>query len=159
LTDRKPPRAFGDDRTTLVALLQYLRESVVRKVEGVCDEDARRSPVPTGTSLLWLVKHLARAEALWFLARFAGQQLERELVDHDVGPDDTLEGAIARYRAIWEHVDAVIAASDLDTICAGADEEANPDLRWVIAHLLEETARHAGHADILRELIDGRTGR
>jgi Protein of unknown function (DUF664) len=159
MRDHKPPRAFGDERTTLVALLQYQRESVLRKVEGVSDDDARGSPVPTGTSLLWLVKHLARAEALWFLERFAGQQLEPELVDHDVGPNDTMETAITRYRATWARVDAVVAASNLDTICVGVDEEANPDLRWVIAHLLEETARHAGHADILRELIDGKVGR
>ena len=159
MTDRKPPRAIGDDRTTLVALLQYQRESVLRKVDGVSDEDARRAPVPTGTSLLWLVKHLARAEALWFLERFAGEQVEPELVDHDVGPEDTLETAIDRYRTTWARSDAVIAASDLNTLCAGIDDEPNPNLRWVLAHLLEETARHAGHADILRELIDGRTGR
>ena len=140
-------------------MLQYLRQSVVRKVDGVSDHDARRSPVPTGTSLLWLVKHLTRAEAMWFLERFAGQRVERELVDHDVGPNDTMEQAIARYRAMWARVDAVVAASHLDTICAGVDEEANPDLRWVLAHLVEETARHAGHADILRELMDGQTGR
>lgn len=159
MTDHYPPRAFGDERTTLVALLQYLRESVVRKVEDLSDDDARRSFVPTGTSLMWLVKHLARAEALWVLERFAGQQVELELVDHAVGPNDTVEAAIARYRSTWERVDAVVAASDLDTICVGVDEEANPDLRWVIAHLVEETARHAGHADILRELIDGEVGR
>ena len=159
MTDRKPPRATGDDRATLVALLQYQRESVVRKVEDVTDVDGRRSPVPTGTSLLWLVKHLARAEALWVLERFAGEQVERDLVDHDVGPDDTLQAAVARYRSMWTRVDAVIATSDLDTVCAGVDEETNPNLRWVLAHLLEETARHAGHADILRELIDGQTGR
>ena len=74
LTDRKPPRAFGDERTTLVALLHYQRESVVRKTEAVSDDDARRSPVPTGTSLLWLVTHLALAEALWVLERFAGNR-------------------------------------------------------------------------------------
>ena len=159
MTDRKPPRAIGDDRATLVALLQYQRESIVRKVEGVSDDDGRRSPVPTGTSLLWLVKHLARAEALWILERFAGEPVEPELVDHDVGPHDTLQGAVDRYRGTWARVDAVIATSDLDTVCAGVDEDDNPDLRWVLAHLLEETARHAGHADILRELIDGQTGR
>ena len=132
---------------------------MLRKVDGVSDEDARRAPVPTGTSLLWLVKHLARAEAVWILERFAGEEVEPELVDHHVGPEDTLETAIDRYRTTWARSDAVIAASDLDALCAGIDDEPNPNLRWVLAHLLEETARHAGHADILRELIDGRTGR
>lgn len=159
MTDHRPPRAIGDERTTLVALLQYLRDSVVRKADGISDADARRSIVPSGTSLLWLVKHLARAETLWVIVRFARQAVEPELIDHDVRPDDTMEAAISRYRATWARVDAVIAASDLDTMCAGADDEANPDLRWVVAHLVEETARHAGHADILRELIDGEVGR
>jgi len=159
VTDHRPPRAFGDERTTLVALLQYVRESVVRKVEGVSEDDARRSPVATGTSLLWLVKHLTRAEALWFLERFAGQSIEPELIDHDVHPGDSLTAVIGLYRATCQRADAVIASSDLDTVCAGVDDQANPDLRWVIAHMLEETARHAGHADILRELIDGQTGR
>ena len=159
LTDHKPPRAIGDARTTLVALLQYQRESVVRKVEGVSESNARWSPVATGTSLLWLVKHLARAEVLWFLERFAGQQVEGDVVDHDLGPDDTLEEAIARYCGTWARVDTVVAASDLNTLCAGIDEATSPDLRWVLAHVLQETARHAGHADILRELIDGQTGR
>ncbi len=159
MADHKPPRAFGDERTTLVALLQYQRESVVRKVEGVSDEDGRRPYVPSGTSLLWLVTHLARAEALWGLARFASEAVATDLLDPQGRPDDTLAAAVARYRATWARVDAVVAASPLDAVCVGVDEEPRPDLRWVLAHLLEETARHAGHADILRELIDGATGR
>ena len=63
-------------------------------------------------------------------------------------------GLLARYRHVWSLVDATVAASDLDAICVREDEEANPDLRWVLVHFVEETARHAGHADVLRELVD-----
>jgi uncharacterized damage-inducible protein DinB len=160
VTDRRPPRVVGDERATLLALLQYQRESVVRKVEGLSEEEARRSPVPSGTSLLWLVAHLARAEAIWVLQRFAGQELEPELAwRDDLEPDDTVAAAIARYRSTWARVDDVIDSSDIDAVCSNVGEGSAPDLRWVLAHLLQETARHAGHADILRELIDGATGR
>ena len=160
MTDVKPPRVTGDERETLISLLQYQRESVVRKLEGVSEEEARASPVPSGTRLLWLIKHLTFAEAIWVLERFAGQELEPALAADEVGSDDTVAAAVARYRATWARVDAVVAASDLDSLCAaGPAGGPLPDLRWVLAHLLQETARHAGHADILRELIDGQTGR
>ncbi len=156
MTDRKPPRDVGDDRTTLTSLLRYQRESVARKLDGLSDADARRSPVPSGTSLLWLVKHLTRAEALWVVHRFAGQPVE---VDDTLTDEDSVAGVLAGYRAMWDQVDAVVATASMDDPCAASDTAEVPDLRWVLAHLLQETARHAGHADILRELIDGATGR
>ena len=157
--DHKPPHDSGDERTTLLALLQYVRESVVRKVEGISDDEARRSPVPTGTSLLWLVTHLARAEALWVLQRFAGQEVSAELLRDELTAADTVDDAVARYRLVWSLVDEVITRSDFDAPLTGMGKAVTLDLRWVVAHLVEETARHAGHADILRELIDGATGR
>ena len=159
MADRKPPRTAGDERATLLTALQFQRTSLVEKVEGVTDDDARTSPVASGTSLLWLLRHVARAELLWVLHRFAGQ--DGSVVPSDeVGPDDTVADAAAHYRATWARVDAVIAASpDLDAPCRANDRDEPTDLRWVLAHLLEETARHAGHADILRELLDGQTGR
>jgi hypothetical protein len=148
---------MSEERETLMALLQYQRESVIRKVLGVDRAAAAHSPVPSGTSLLWLVKHLALAEDLWFLARFAGQDVaDRE---DTVTDSDTAESLVARYRATWARVDPVIAAADLDDVVRKPDRRGPINLRWVIAHMLEETARHAGHADILRELIDGETGR
>ena len=159
VTDQKPPRLQGDDRATLVALLQYQRDSVVRTVAGLDDEAARRPMVPTGTSLLWLVKHLAAAEVTWILRRFA--RLDVAVPDATVQAGDTLVAAVDAYRAVWRQSDAVLgAAESLDEPCRGLDAGEEPaNLRWVLAHVLEETARHAGHADILRELIDGRTGR
>lgn len=158
MADQKPPRGVGDERDTLRALFQFQRDSLVRKVTGVDDQAARRSPVGSGTTLLWLVKHMAEAESLWVLRRFAGQ--EAVLPEGTVHPDDTLVGAVDAYRATWERVDAVVdAAPSLDQRCRDVGDEAPVNLRWVLMHLLEETARHAGHADILRELIDGQTGR
>jgi hypothetical protein len=158
MPDQKPPRLAGDERETLRALLQYQRESLVRKVAGLDDAAARRSPVATGTSLLWLVRHMAGAEITWVLRRFAGQDVVTG--DDAPGPGDTLEAAIQFYRATWERVDGVaFNAVSLDEPCRHLDSGAPVNLRWVLAHLLEETARHAGHADILRELTDGQTGR
>ena len=155
--DQKPPRLEGDERETLRALLQYQRDSVVRKVTGVDDDAARRPLVGSGTTLLWLVKHLAWAETLWIVRRFAGQDVE--LTDDVVRPDDSLESAIAAYRDAWGRVDAIVAAAPLEESCRNVGDAAPVNLRWVLMHLLEETARHAGHADILRELVDGHTGR
>lgn len=158
MPDLKPPRLVGDERETLAALLQFQRNSLVRKVDGVDDEAARRLLVGSGTTLLWLMKHMARAESLWVLGRFAG--LDVALPEDAVHPDDTLPAAVETYRATSMEVDAVVAgAPSLDELCRDAGDGAPVNLRWVLGHLLEETARHAGHADILRELIDGQTGR
>ena len=114
--------------------------------------------VPSGTTLLWLVKHLAGAEIIWVLRRFAGE--DEPIPDPSPRPGDTVEAAVALYRETWARVDAVVfAAASLDDLCRSPGPEGPVNLRWVLGHLLEETARHAGHADILRELIDGETGR
>jgi uncharacterized damage-inducible protein DinB len=157
MADRKPPRPIADERTTVLELLQFQRESVVRKVDGLDDAAARHRLVDSGTTLLWLVKHLAQAEDLWILRRFAGGT---GVVTTDaVSDEDTLADAVEAYRATWARVDEVVAGADLDQLCADTGTESPVSLRWVLMHLLEETARHAGHADILRELIDGQTGR
>ena len=158
MADLKPPRLVAGERETLHALLQYQRESFVRKVTGLSDEDARRPLVASGVSVLWLVKHMATAETLWFAIRFAGEP--DALPDDTVTPADTLAGAIDRYRSTWARVDAIVAAEPtLDAPCRNIGDDPPVNLRWVLMHLLEETARHAGHADILREQIDGATGR
>jgi hypothetical protein len=152
-----PPRLEGEERETLHALLQYQRDSMVRKVNGVDEGSARRPLVASGTSLLWLIKHMARAESLWILHRFAGEA--GELPDDSVGPEDTMVAAVDSYRRTWARVDAIAASAPLDQPCRNIGAAAPVNLRWVLTHLLEETARHAGHADILRELLDGSCGR
>jgi len=156
MADLPPPRSTGGEREVLLSLLQFQRESFVRKVTGVSDDDARRRLVPSDTTLLWLARHLAFAEHIWLVRRFAGE------ADDLVTPEpehDTLHAAVAAYEAMWVRVDAIVGAADLDDLGAETGHASPVNLRWILAHLLEETARHAGHADILRELIDGATGR
>jgi len=155
VADTKPPRDRRDEIGSVRMLLQYQRESFARKLDGVDEEAARRALVPSGTTLLWLATHMADAELLWVLVRFEGA--DRDVLDADV---ETVEAAVARYRSTWSRVDAVIdARDDLDQLAVDTGDEDPVTLRWILLHLLEETARHAGHADILRELVDGQVGR
>jgi len=160
VVDRKPPRLESGELDTLLELLRYQRGSLVRKVEGITPEQAAWSPVPSGTNLLWLVTHMTDAEESWMVRRFAGVATDVVEEPPTASADGALLAAVARYRSMAETVDALVAtAPGPDAPCAGDDGQPPVNLRWVLAHLLEETARHAGHADILRELIDGRIGR
>lgn len=159
VADLKPPRLVGgSERATLRTLMQYQRESVVRKLDGLTDDDARRPLVPSGTSLLWIVKHLTRAELLWIVHRFAGRS-DVALPSDQLEPDESVASVLDGYRSVWMIVDEIVDAASLDQPCRDVGSESMVDLRWVLMHLLEETARHAGHADIIREQIDGTTGR
>lgn len=158
MTDLKPPRLAADERATLLALLQFQRESMLRKVDGLDDDTAARRLVESDTTLLWLVQHLAHAETLWLQVRFRGDN--RDVLDVlALETGTTLTEAVAAYRATWARADAIVAAHELDDLVTDDQELGPVNLRWILGHLLEETARHAGHADILRELIDGSTGR
>jgi hypothetical protein len=155
--DLKPPRVNAGERETLQALLQYQRDSLIRKITGTDETAARRPVVGSGMTLLWLVKHMARAEIVWVLVRFADQDVP--VPDDALQPGDTIPGVVSGYRAACSQADAITRSASLDEPCRGLAGESPVNLRWVLMHLLEETARHAGHADILRELIDGTTGR
>lgn len=154
MADVKPPRSAGDATAIVRSLLDYQRKSFVRKLEGVDEAAAARPVVPSGTTLLWLTNHMADAEATWVLRRFAGR------ADTPAEHAPTIATAVQRYQAIWVEVDEALDRSvDLDQLCPSFDDQPRVSLRWIVTHLLEETARHAGHVDILRELIDGHSGR
>ncbi|MFE7563858.1 DinB family protein [Kitasatospora sp. NPDC057500] len=162
-TDLRPPGINADEHTTLLAFLDYLRDCVIAKTEGLSDEDARRPGVDSGTSLLWLVRHLAAVELNWFLWAYRGDDVEPWDDDAPSPGDETVAGAVAEYRAAVARANEVIAgaAEVLDrpgvrSLRPGAEA---PSMRWLLVHMIEETARHAGHADILRERLDGSTGR
>lgn len=157
MPDQKPPRLTSDEQETAQALWQYHRESLVRKVEGLDDDMARRRLVGSETTLLWLVKHASGAEARWVLLSFAG--VVDQVRPDAVQPEDTVSSVVADYRETWKRVDKVVSSADFDAQCCALSGGETVNLRWIVFHLLEETARHAGHADILRELIDGQTGR
>ena len=158
MADRKPPKLVAGELATWTTLYQFQRESLLGKLDGLSELDARRSLVPSGTSLLWLVKHCARAERLWFLDRFAAlEQLPR--VDR-VLETDTVASLCAAFRRQWPEIAGLVASRDVEDLAARIDPGDDPvTLRWILWHMLEEVARHAGHADILREQIDGQTGR
>ena len=150
-----PPALQSTERETLLATLQYLRDSFMSKFDGLTLADAERPMVTSGTSLLWLARHLALAEHAWIVRRGTGAP---QISLAGTGPDALTE-ALAEYRATWVEVDEVIAAHSLDDELARYRDQGPVNLRWVIVHLIDEVARHAGHADILRELIDGAVGR
>jgi uncharacterized damage-inducible protein DinB len=131
---------------------------VILKTAGLDDETLRRPIVQSGTSLLWLVKHLTRVEIGWFQSTFAGRDVE--ISSDSLSEDDTAASLVLSYRDAIASSNEIVDASDLEQLCAGAGTAPEPmTLRWVLVHMVEETARHAGHADILREQIDGQTGR
>jgi uncharacterized damage-inducible protein DinB len=159
--------AVADERTTLVAFLDYYREAIKAKVRGVSEDDAHRRLVPSQTTLASLIKHLARVEMSWFQHRL-GQipveelpNLQRVIEDPDsdfrVEPDESVDALIARYDEQIRRSREVAATKRLDDVVPHP-QLGEVSTRWILVHMIEETARHAGHADILREQIDGSTG-
>jgi uncharacterized damage-inducible protein DinB len=148
-----------DERAALLHLLAAQRRSVIAIVRGMSETDARRSVVPSGWSPLSLIVHLTGAERHWFASALGG--------DPDPAPrrDEapaTLGNAVAVYRAEIERSDQLLSGFALDDPPTETPDELPGEIhtvRDVVLHMIEETARHAGHLDIARELIDGRTGR
>ena len=156
--DIGPPRTGAAEKDVLVGFLDHLRAAVVTKAEGVPEPAVRTPGVPSGTSLLGLVKHLTHVERHWLL----GEAVTDWQATFLPGPDETAEEIIAAYGRTTARANEVIAAcSDLAEAGPrpGGRRGPAPTLRWTLTHMIEETARHAGHADILRELVDGATGR
>lgn len=159
MPDRRTPFSIADEKQTLVDFLDYLRDSMVLKLVGLGEADARRPLVPSGTNLMWLVKHLTLVEVAWFQYSFAGKYVT--VPTDDLIEGDTVSSVVTAYRAAIETSNKIVAGcSDLDQRCVRPGTAPEPmTLRWVLVHMVEETGRHAGHADILREQIDGDTGR
>jgi hypothetical protein len=154
--------AAGSEREVLATFLDLHRGIVAGKLAGLADEDAGRRLVPSETTLLGLVKHLAAVEREWF-GLVLGQRPAVEVglpVPGDgftVGPDDTVAGVLAEYRSACEQSRAAAGEHGLDDTVPHW-RLGSVSLRWIYVHMIEETARHAGHADILREQTDGSTG-
>jgi uncharacterized damage-inducible protein DinB len=148
------------EREMLTGYLDYHRGVLLWKIDGVPDDDLRRPLVPSGTSLLGLVKHLGAVERWWFQINFAGLDVDDLGAEMwTIGPDETTAGVISFYEQECERSREITAAASLDDVGRRAEpERGTPTLRWILTHMIEETARHNGHADILRELVDGRTG-
>ncbi|WP_043263001.1 DinB family protein [Streptomyces sp. CT34] len=159
--DLRPPGLNADEKTTLPAFLDYLRDAVAAKTVGVTEEQARKPGVDSGTSLLGLVKHLTSVELNWFEWAYAGKRTDRWDDAAPIADGETVDEVVDGYRA------AVVRSNEIAAACEDLNrpgarslrETPPPSMRWVLVHMIEETARHAGHADILREQLDGSTGR
>ncbi|MBQ0985737.1 DinB family protein [Streptomyces sp. F63] len=152
----------GDEKQSLHISLDRHRDVVLWKLDGLDDDQLRRPMTPSGTSLLGLVKHLACVEYGWFCDTF-GREAEPlwfdpfENEDMAVGPGETTAAIVDFYGRARAAADRAVLELPLET--PGTSWNGNKvSLRWVLIHMVEETARHAGQMDILRELIDGATG-
>jgi uncharacterized damage-inducible protein DinB len=159
-----------DAKADLARYLQVARESLVWKLDGVSEYDARRPLVPTGTNLLGLVKHVASVEA-GYLGDTFGRPFPEPLpwLDEGAEPnadmwataDESRDDVVGLYHRVWAHSDATVGALDLQAVGHvpwWPGEDAEVTLRHILVHMIAETNRHAGHADIVRELVDGAAG-
>ncbi|WP_116995555.1 DinB family protein [Desertimonas flava] len=162
------PAGAADERTTLSEFLDYQRAVMLRKAEGLTDEQARVAACPPSPmTILGLVRHLADVERSWFQRGIAGREAPPRFYgaahpdgdndgDFNAPPGATLDDALAALQAEIAESRAILAAASLDQL------ETRPErpysVRWIVVHMIEEYARHLGHADLLREAIDGSTG-
>jgi uncharacterized damage-inducible protein DinB len=159
----QPDMLATDERESLRGWLDFQRATLVWKVAGVSDEQLNHSIVESGTTLGWLIKHCTHAELHWFREVFLDTAPDWPYPDPNPGyilcGDETLQGLIDTYQRVCdEHRRIEREATSLDQISRGAHESEHATLRWILQHLIEETARHNGHADIAREIADGTTG-
>lgn len=163
-TDTPPT---GDERAALVTFLDYVRDTARAKCEGVSEEHARSAPLPTSplTTMSSLISHLRWVEYYWFDVMFLGQEDEGPWTDEDpdremrIALDIPIAELLADYAAQNARHRELVAAHSLDEEAARKRRDgAAFNLRWILMHLIEETARHNGHLDLLREMADGATG-
>lgn len=165
LTDRRAtPPVDADELGTLTTQLDFYRETLLMKVSELKEEQLVEQHVPSKTTLLGLVKHLANVERWWFRTVFAGEAVRPIWLEKGPDSDFIIEkGEIAAeiirmYRQEVDRARRIVAkAGSLDER-ARYPEKADHTLRWILCHMIAETARHCGHADILREQTDGQTG-
>jgi Protein of unknown function (DUF664) len=155
----------GDERAVVAWLLDYHRHVLLRKVDGITDEQARTTTASSDLTLLGLVRHLALVEQYWFAEVFLGSTEPSHWDDpndrdRDFHPleGDTLAGALEVLRTEIARSRQIAATTSWDAPAVGQREGQLVRLRWIMVHLVEEYARHCGHADLLREAIDGVTG-
>ncbi len=162
LNARRPPLR-GEERETLVGLLDLNRATLVWKLDGLDESQVRQRHVESPTTLLGLIKHMAHVESWWFLEYIDGRQdLELgfgddEEADFRIEADETIQSVVDLYERHVAAANEVIATHELHDV-GWELRGGTRSLRWVLGHMIEETARHVGHADIIRELVDGTVG-
>ncbi|MFR9751320.1 DinB family protein [Nocardia sp. 004] len=160
----------SDLKSDLHRYLRYAREAMLWKLDGLSEYDVRRPLTPTGTNLLGLVKHLGFIEFGYFGDTF-GRPYDEPIAEQDFAADPTADmwataeesraDIIGFYRRAWAHADATIDSLDLTaegSVPLWSEDQRIVTLHRILVHVVAETNRHAGHADIIRELVDGATG-
>ena len=152
-----------EEREVLVGFTDWYRGVIVDKIDGLSLEDATRVMTPSGLSPLNIVGHLAACEIGWFFEKFGGGEIDpfwEPYGEFELQGDETVESMLALYAEACERSRAIVRDTDsLDALSATPHSVWGPvTLRWVMLHMLEETARHAGHLDLMREQLDGKTG-
>lgn len=160
----------NDPKAVLHRYLQTARDALLWKLDGLSEYDARRPLTPTGTNLLGVVKHVASVEAGYLCDTFGRPYPEpfpwfaedaEPNADMWATADESREQIVALYHRVWKHSDATIDALPLDAsgqVAWWPEERSQVTLHQILVHVIAETNRHAGHADIVRELIDGTAG-
>ncbi|MBJ7594829.1 MAG: DinB family protein [Candidatus Dormibacteraeota bacterium] len=156
----------ADERATLTAFLDWQRATLMRKCEGLSDEQLRERAAPPSTlSLLGLVRHMADVERWWFRINLTGEPVDqRYSTDEDEDGDfdnldaDDVATVLAHWQAECERARAIVASHSLEDKGKNRDTGRVMSLRWTLLHMIEEYSRHNGHADLLRQRIDGAVG-
>ncbi|MFF9494809.1 DinB family protein [Streptomyces flaveolus] len=167
-TDRREPATDADERAMVEGWLDYHRQTLAWKCEGLTDAQLRTAAVaPSSLSLMGLVRHMAEVERSWYRRVLAAEEAE-PIYYSDEDPDgefrlteaDTWQEAYATWQAEIEAARRHAAAFRLDEMSRGKHRRTGEryNLRWIHTHLIEEYARHNGHADLIRECLDGTTG-
>lgn len=163
----EPPPSLEDPREILLQQLSYYRATLLAKLDGLSEEQLTSSILPSGWSPLGLLKHLVFVERRWMQWGFEAEQMPDPWGDHNpdsegwlVAPGDSVTDLTARLRAIAARTEVTAGQADLTQRArlGGRFSSDPPTLGWILAHLLQEYARHIGQMDVVRELIDGAVG-
>lgn len=162
MTESQQPPAFGNQREMLIAFNDLQRTTFLWKLEGLTEDQLRWKHQPSGMSLLGLLKHLIRVENTWFAVRLAGEESLGSPNDEDAwnpSASETFDELKKQYQQTFGRSNEIAGSLPLEqqTSTPGSSGNAN-SLQWILFHMIEETARHLGHADFIREAIDGGVG-
>lgn len=152
----------GEEKELLMLFLQNQREILLWKLEGLTDEQMQQTHAPSSLTLIGIVKHLTRVEGNWLQQDLLGPdvvQLDSVEDEWHLEPGETCAEIVARYQAACAKSDEIVAPLSLETVLSDPHPlQAGVTLRWTLMHMIEETARHLGQADLIRESIDGMVG-
>jgi len=161
--DRPEPPHAGPEKETLEGFLDWQRATVLWKLEGLSDEDLRRPMTASGLTMLGVVKHIAYVERWWFQQVFLDRDVDFPWTDEDpdadfrIEPTESTDEILTLYQQETEEAGKIVKGSSLDGVSTHP-KRSGYSLRWIVIHMTEETARHNGHLDLMREAIDGVTG-